>query len=181
MQCCSWRKGNFFMEEEFLFYFGGGGGEGSSSPSLAALSRCRWAAAASHHLLLSLCWQWWFSECRSNLLTPPPHVEPQTGSISQAAPVVGADCTGHHLVIQPTRSHHQIYMLSSNALTEGNYSGPPPIQITAAHRCQEQLGANLPGMLAQLCKDATWTKLTAHRFVQTHSMTHPHVLSPRRF
>lgn len=169
------------MEEEFLFYFGGGGGEGSSSPSLAALSRCRWAAAASHHLLLSLCWQWWFSECRSNLLTPPPHVEPQTGSISQAAPVVGADCTGHHLVIQPTRSHHQIYMLSSNALTEGNYSGPPPIQITAAHHCQEQLGANLPGMLAQLCKDATWTKLTAHRFVQTHSMTHPHVLSPRRF
>lgn len=60
-------------------------------------------------------------------------------------------------------------------------TGPPPIQITAAHRCQEQLGANLPGMLAQLCKDATWTKLTAHRFVQTHSMTHPHVLSPRRF
>lgn len=85
----------------------------------------------------------------------PPRVEPQTGSVSQAASVVGADRMGHHLVIQPTRFHHRIYTLISKALTNGHYSGPPPLQITAAHCCQEQLGANIPGMLAQLCKDAT--------------------------
>lgn len=33
--------------------------------------------------------------------------------------------------------------------------GPPPSQITAAHGLQEQLSANIPRMVALLCKDAT--------------------------
>lgn len=46
--------------------------------------------------------------------------------------------------------------------------GPPPFQITATHGLQERLIANIPGIAALLCKDATLTKMTAHRFTEKH-------------